>query len=322
MYYNSWVEAQDRYRLSTNWDLYNKWTAVKTNASRINNMWGNDGSGTISKFQFNYLSACCGSFPYFVASGHSSPQEGAPRLYTGHLDSNSASNRKWPDFPRRACKWWFWGGELCSVDFEGINRLFYDKILWGGLRVKFTGVVMMDFPGGDLISSIIGRNLACGMPCTLLLSLCHALSSKAKFSRNADIPRIEKGDSSKTYNDAKSYCKNKRMELVSIHGAVENAFASKACGNSNCWIGGNSINRKEFDFVWFDGSEWDYTNWSPGEPNNWGSTDEECVEMRPDGKWNDNACTRKFPPLCGLFLFDPTLIRCEHIVRLLDQRGS
>ena len=33
-----------------------------------------------------------------------------------------------------------------------------------------------------------------------------------------------------------------------------------------------------------------YKNWADGEPNNEGSNDEECVECRWDGTWNDISC--------------------------------
>ena len=162
LYEGDVVEYQNYYELKYIWDLYKKWKKVKDFASKTNAQ-RNTAS---SKYRINYLNGGGHHkyvYPYFVASGHSDSRENAPRLYTGHLDSNSASNRKWPDFPRRNCHWWFTGGELCSVDYEGINRLFYDKILWGGPMVQFTGVVVMDFPGGDLITSIIARNAVCGM---------------------------------------------------------------------------------------------------------------------------------------------------------------
>ena len=147
------VVQQNEYHMHSNWDLYNKWIEIKNFAKSTNNEWGSD----IKAFRVNWLTAAFGSFPYFVASGHSSPQESTPRLYTGHLSSKTASNRLWPDFPRRACTWWFWDGELCSVDFEGTNRLFYDHVL-GSSSIKFTGIVMMDFPGEGLIARIILKN--------------------------------------------------------------------------------------------------------------------------------------------------------------------
>ena len=33
-----------------------------------------------------------------------------------------------------------------------------------------------------------------------------------------------------------------------------------------------------------------YQNWAAGEPNNGGSNDEECVQCRWNGLWNDVSC--------------------------------
>lgn len=51
-----------------------------------------------------------GSFPYFVASGKSSPQNGAPRLATGL--TTPGFKKYYPDFPRVAC---FIG--ICTIAF-------------------------------------------------------------------------------------------------------------------------------------------------------------------------------------------------------------
>lgn len=71
-------EIQDEYHLSTNWDLYDKWTKVKDHLTNANN---SDPSNR--KTFINFLSGSGGSFPYFVASGQSSPGTNAPRLLTG-----------------------------------------------------------------------------------------------------------------------------------------------------------------------------------------------------------------------------------------------
>ena len=39
-----------------------------------------------------------------------------------------------------------------------------------------------------------------------------------------------------------------------------------------------------------------YTNWNAGEPNNW--SNEDCVMVYWNGKWNDEACTTKNRYVC------------------------
>lgn len=45
---------------------------------------------------------------------------------------------------------------------------------------------------------------------------------------------------------------------------------------------------------WVDGSEWEYTNWAPGEPNDCGDREGRVV-MYPNGTWNDREDAVKMP---------------------------
>jgi 1-phosphatidylinositol phosphodiesterase len=132
--------TQDDYVLDTNWDLYDKWTKVKDYLDKAN-------TGDTNTKYMNYLTGSTGSFPYFVVSGHSSPQTGAPRLMTGRTTPGWKDS--WPDFPRVNC---FIG--ICSIAFEGTDVLTYER-LDNYTRV---GVLMADFPGPGLIERIISRN--------------------------------------------------------------------------------------------------------------------------------------------------------------------
>lgn len=139
--YNSF-SIQDNYHMSTNWDLYSKWESVK---SKLN--YSNTTNGKVSTI--NYLSASGGSFPYFVASGHSSPGTSAPRLSTGLTHPGWAGT--YPDFPRVN---WFLG--IATIAFEGTNILTDDYIK--NQQLNHVGIVVADFPGASLIDSIISVN--------------------------------------------------------------------------------------------------------------------------------------------------------------------
>jgi len=104
------------------------------------------------------------------------------------------------------------------------------------------------------------------------------------------------GPSAMSFSSAKSYCRNRGMTLASIRSSSENAMALAEC--NNCWIGGHSIGNSQYDFEWVDGSSWSYTNWNSGEPNNYLWTNEDCVHMYSNGKWNDNLCSKSYRPLC------------------------
>lgn len=63
----------------------------------------------------------------------------------------------------------------------------------------------------------------------------------------------------------------------------------------NVWIG--LTRDRNFGWAWTDSTPLAYLNWAPGEPNmafHPGQIAEEnCVEMYPDGRWNDNNCLQK-----------------------------
>ena len=140
------MEKQDEFYLDSQPALYDKWLAVKnffaTSAT----------SGDPSNFYANFLSGTgLLTPPYFVASGHSTAGEGAPRVWTG-LTTPFASD-KFPDFPRTACVLMM----FCKIAYEGTNVLAAEYLLDG--QVSGTvGLVMADFPGERLIASIILQN--------------------------------------------------------------------------------------------------------------------------------------------------------------------
>ncbi|EJV3518209.1 phosphatidylinositol-specific phospholipase C [Escherichia coli] len=138
--YPQMFNIQDDYSLSSNWDLYKKWESIKKYLE-----YAKGGKTGI----INYLSGSGGSFPYFVASGHSSPDMGAPRLLTG------ATTPGWwylyPEFPRVSC---FIG--ICSIAFEGSNVMTRNWIQKN--KPKYVGIVVGDFMGPSLIKEIIDTN--------------------------------------------------------------------------------------------------------------------------------------------------------------------
>ncbi|MBN3522664.1 phosphatidylinositol-specific phospholipase C [Paenibacillus apiarius] len=138
-------DIQDNYTVSTNWDLYQKWLDVKKQLQKAND---SHQQGSKTKF-INYLSGGNIAYPYFVASGHSSPGTSAPRLATGLTTPGWSDS--YPDFPRTDC---FIG--ICTIAFEGTNVLTTDYI--ANHNLEYTGIVAADFPGKGLIENIINAN--------------------------------------------------------------------------------------------------------------------------------------------------------------------
>lgn len=149
IHYNSEFDIQDNHNLSTNWDLHDyKWEPVKRQLYKANNNSHNE-----NKY-INYLSGSGGSFPYFVASGHSSRGTSAPRLATGL--THPGWKDSYPDFPRVD---WFMG--IATIAFEGTNVLTTDLIRNNNVKNNTffsVGVILADFPGSGLINNVIGLN--------------------------------------------------------------------------------------------------------------------------------------------------------------------
>lgn len=137
---------QDDYNLRTNWDLYSKWEKVRDHLYRAKN-------GESTTFYVNFVSGSGGSFPYFVASGHSSPGTKASRLSTGL--TTPGWRKSYPDFPRVNC---FIG--ICTIAFEGTNILARDRIQQFNRESqrRTVGIIVADFPGDGLIHEIIQNN--------------------------------------------------------------------------------------------------------------------------------------------------------------------
>lgn len=55
----------------------------------------------------------------------------------------------------------------------------------------------------------------------------------------------------------------------------------------SAYIGGTDA-ETDGTWKWDDGEPFNYDNWDVNEPN--GGLDENCIELRPSGKWNDMRC--------------------------------
>ncbi|KAK2888177.1 uncharacterized protein [Channa argus] len=108
---------------------------------------------------------------------------------------------------------------------------------------------------------------------------------------------VYNGQQGFSWPDSRHYCKEAHSELVSIHSRAEAEFIRNlnASKYHNIWIGLTRDNN--FGWAWTDKTSLGFLNWATGEPNaaiHPGQVAEEnCVEMYPDGRWNDNNCMQK-----------------------------
>ncbi|XP_066574618.1 galactose-specific lectin nattectin [Amia ocellicauda] len=113
------------------------------------------------------------------------------------------------------------------------------------------------------------------------------------------------------FNTAKSFiqaeltCRAQRRSahLASVHSRYEDRQIFLLISRSNrrnprTWLGGFRFPQSN-KFMWIDGSNWTYENWTPGNPNN-EYLEEHCTEMNwsQNEKWNDHDCNNLKPFVC------------------------
>ena len=161
---SSKLAIQDTWeQIKTNWDLHDqKWEFAKRHFQAARNQINEPMANR--QIYINFLNAPApAGFPYFFASGKSSPGNGAPRLSTGLVRCIN-DLRIYPDFPRASCALALSCGKSsatkkrCTILFEGVNELSRNWLNSPSNYTDYAGIVVMDFPGKDLINNIIGVN--------------------------------------------------------------------------------------------------------------------------------------------------------------------
>lgn len=64
------------------------------------------------------------------------------------------------------------------------------------------------------------------------------------------------------------------------------------------WIGLSNFNKPNFE--WTDGSPFTFANWTTNQPDN-SNKNENCAEIRADGRWNDINCFVNQGWVCKIF---------------------
>ncbi|XP_065140968.2 galactose-specific lectin nattectin-like [Paramisgurnus dabryanus] len=100
---------------------------------------------------------------------------------------------------------------------------------------------------------------------------------------------------------AEKNCQSIDANLASVRNTMENKFLLSLIvpADTRAWIGGHDA-EMEGQWLWSDGSQFDFTHWCPREPNNKGGT-EHCLEINytTSHSWNDAPCSTKLSYICG-----------------------
>uniref|UniRef100_G3N746 C-type lectin domain-containing protein n=1 Tax=Gasterosteus aculeatus aculeatus TaxID=481459 RepID=G3N746_GASAC len=107
-----------------------------------------------------------------------------------------------------------------------------------------------------------------------------------------------------TWAKAEKNCLSLGGHLASVHSVLEyheiqKAIMSSSFHHPSTWIGGSDA-QEENQWIWSDGTRFDYTNWANGEPNNLRGH-QNCIQMNfGDAKaWDDCNCLNKRPSICA-----------------------
>ncbi|XP_063077513.1 ladderlectin-like [Engraulis encrasicolus] len=111
----------------------------------------------------------------------------------------------------------------------------------------------------------------------------------------------------RTWAESERYCVMMGGNLASVHNMDEYYFVQDLVrththDTPHTWIGGCDA-AQEGLWLWSDGSRFDYTHWSTGQPDNAGGA-EHCLEINYGGslRWNDGPCKVVLPSVCSMAL--------------------
>jgi len=117
-------------------------------------------------------------------------------------------------------------------------------------------------------------------------------------------------ETSQSWDAARKACSDLKGYLATITSKLENDWIQTHLtkGVENVWLGGTD-SAKEGVWEWITGEPWNYTNWNPGEPNDFCCNGEDSLSLRgtESGKWNDlNSTSPYYTPVYYLCEWEAT----------------
>ena len=88
-----------------------------------------------------------------------------------------------------------------------------------------------------------------------------------------------------SWSGGKTHCESLGGYLTVVTSEAEAAFIAGLCDGRYLFLGASDA-EEEGNWVWVDGSPWEYTFWMDGQPNNYGGT-EDYLATYSKGRWVD-----------------------------------
>jgi len=107
---------------------------------------------------------------------------------------------------------------------------------------------------------------------------------------------VRRFDEAATWQTAESTCNALSMRLASAHSRAAHCALSHIANGKDVWLGGSDA---AGGWAWTDGSPWDYSWWSSGQPDNHAGR-QDCLSMwvTTGSKFDDMFCKTTRPFLC------------------------
>uniref|UniRef100_A0A3P9MYA5 Ladderlectin-like n=1 Tax=Poecilia reticulata TaxID=8081 RepID=A0A3P9MYA5_POERE len=133
---------------------------------------------------------------------------------------------------------------------------------------------------------LLQRSDSCPSGWTRINSRCFQYVQKSMSWAKAEKNCLSMGANLASVQDLNEYRKIKAMIDKISYGAKE------------AWIGGTNAQELTI-WLWSDGSNFSYSDWCPGEPNN-GGGNQRCIQINYSGEkcWDDMWCDHLQPSVC------------------------
>jgi len=101
-----------------------------------------------------------------------------------------------------------------------------------------------------------------------------------------------------SWQSAETDCINVGGHLASIHSETEKDFVCSIIVNKvRTWLGASDI-VTEGQWVWTDGTPWDFVDWTSDQPSN--GSGEDCLYMLDSNSFADYTCSVQYSSVCKI----------------------
>ncbi|XP_073724565.1 ladderlectin isoform X1 [Misgurnus anguillicaudatus] len=101
---------------------------------------------------------------------------------------------------------------------------------------------------------------------------------------------------------AEKNCQSVDANLASVRSTIEHNFLLSLIvpPTTSAWVGGHD-GEIDGQWLWSDGSQFDFTGWCSGEPNNYQGNPENCllINFNNNHCWNDGQCSSAMSYICA-----------------------